>query len=125
MHVYPDLEELVVVQRRDDARPPHALTLGEADQPGLGALGGGAAAAGEVRCQVSGARCQVTCTCPWSRSPGGDVPRHPAVDAGPRPQPRHPVLQPGQRRHQARRGRVRAVGGGAEVAWVYCVYTDT
>ena len=62
---------------------------------------------------------------PWSRSPGRDVPRHPAVEAGPRPQPRHPVLQPGQRRHQARRGRVRAVGGGAEVAWLFCVFTDT
>ena len=61
----------------------------------------------------------------WPRSPGRDVPRHPAVEAGPRPQPRHPVLQPGQRRHQARRGRVRAVGGGAEVAWVFSVFTDT
>ena len=61
----------------------------------------------------------------WSPSPGRDVPRHPAVEAGPRPQPRHPVLQPGQRRHQARRGRVRAVGGGAEVAWLFCVFTDT
>ena len=61
----------------------------------------------------------------WSPSPGRDVPRHPAVEAGPRPQPRHPVLQPGQRRHQARRGRVRAVRGGAEVAWVFGVFTDT
>ena len=61
----------------------------------------------------------------WPRSPGRDVPRHPAVEAGPRPQPRHPVLQPGQRRHQARRGRVRAVRGGAEVAWVFSVFNDT
>ena len=58
------------MQRRDDARPPHALTLGEADQPGLGALGGGAAAAGEVRCQVPGVRSQVTCTWPGLRHLG-------------------------------------------------------